>query len=72
MALTIDQQKVVDSKSMNMLVSAGAGSGKTTVITKRVIELLKTHNYKFENLIILTFTDLAAKQMKDKILDALK
>ena len=56
---------------MNILVSAGAGSGKTTVLTKRVINLLKNVGYKFENMIILTFTDLAAKEMKDRIIEAL-
>ena len=70
--LTPEQQDVLKRDSQNLLVNAGAGSGKTTVLTKRVIHLLKDKNYSLDEMIVLTFTDLAAKQMKDKIIKALK
>lgn len=56
----------------NVLVSAGAGSGKTAVLTQRVIYFNKNKNYKLNELLILTFTKLAAGEMKDRIRKALK
>ena len=70
--LTTTQQRIVDSESTNMLISAGAGSGKTFVLTQRVIHLLKDKGYKLKEMIILTFTDLAAKEMKTRIIKELK
>ena len=70
--LTENQEKVLRIKSQNVLVNAGAGSGKTTVLTKRVIHLLKDEGYSLDDMIVLTFTDLAAKEMKDRIIKALK
>lgn len=71
MKMTEAQEKVVNAKTGNLLVSSGAGSGKTTVLTERVISLLRDKNYKLDEMIILTFTDLAAKEMKDRIIDKL-
>ena len=70
--LTSDQEKVLSLKSGNILVNAGAGSGKTTVLTKRVIHLLKDEHYSLKEIIVLTFTNLAAKEMKDRIISALE
>ena len=70
--LTPDQQNVVTTESKNILVSAAAGSGKTFVLTRRVMHLLKDEGYSLDNMVILTFTDLAAKEMKDRIIKALK
>lgn len=50
----------------NILVSAGAGSGKTTVLTERVYQLIK-NGAKIDRFLILTFTNLAAASMKSKI-----
>ena len=72
LSLTTTQQKIVDSPSSNMLISAGAGSGKTFVLTQRVIHLLKDKGYKLKEMIILTFTDLAAQEMKTRIIKELK
>lgn len=70
--LTCSQKKVLKIRTQNVLVNAGAGSGKTTVLTRRVIHLLKDLHYSLNQIIVLTFTDLAAKQMKDKIIEALE
>ena len=72
LTLTTTQQRIVDSPSSNMLISAGAGSGKTFVLTQRVIHLLKDKGYKLKEMIILTFTDLAAQEMKTRIIKELK
>ena len=63
---TEDQLKAIETSGSNILVSAGAGSGKTAVLSERVI-------YKIENgihvneLLILTFTKAAAAEMKNRI-----
>ncbi len=61
------QQEAIISHGNNILVSAGAGSGKTQVLTERVVYFIKNKNYQLENFLILTFTNLAAKEMKERI-----
>ena len=54
----------------NIIVSAGAGSGKTAVLKERVIEIIK-RGVSINNLLILTFTNDAAHEMKDRIREAI-
>ncbi|MCD8204661.1 MAG: UvrD-helicase domain-containing protein [Coprobacillus sp.] len=54
----------------NILVSAGAGSGKTTVMTERIIELV-SQDTPIDKFLVLTFTDAAANSMKSKIRKAI-
>lgn len=68
---TKDQQKAIVLKGTNIIVSAGAGSGKTQVLTERVIHFIEKENYKLEEFLILTFTKLAAAEMKERIRKAL-
>ncbi len=70
---TIDQKKAIDGRSGSLLVSAAAGSGKTTVLVERVIQrLIDTENRCPANeLVIVTFTRAAAAQMKERIEAAL-
>lgn len=58
-------QAIYDDKS-NIIVSAGAGSGKTAVLTERIIEKLKS-GISLNNLIVLTFTNAAAFEMKERV-----
>lgn len=51
----------------NFLVSAGAGSGKTFVLSQRVYRLIKEKKAKFSELLVLTFTKKAAFEMKNRI-----
>ncbi len=62
------QQAAIDAKS-NVLVAAAAGSGKTAVLTERVIRMLKdeTNPVSADRLLIVTFTNAAAKQMRSRI-----
>ena len=74
MKLTADQEKAVKSTG-NVIVSAGAGSGKTAVLTRRVIYNILGENgsskVNLDELLILTFTNEAASSMKNKMKKAL-
>ncbi len=63
---TNEQMEAIHKSGTNIIVSAGAGSGKTAVLTERVIEKLK-QGIKINELLILTFTNAAAGEMKDRI-----
>ncbi len=69
---TPDQQKAITAKGQNIIVSAGAGSGKTQVLTARVVHFIKNEGYTLDEFLILTFTNLAAAEMKERIRKALK
>ena len=63
---TPDQQKAIDMSGTNIIVSAGAGSGKTAVLSERVIRILQ-EGVHVNELLILTFTRKAAFEMKERI-----
>lgn len=63
---TVDQQKAIDLEGSNIIVSAGAGSGKTAVLSERVLRKLRA-NIPINKLLILTFTNEAANEMKERI-----
>ncbi len=63
---TDEQWKAIYEDNKNIIVSAGAGSGKTAVLTERVIRKLKD-GIHINNLLILTFTKAAAAEMSDRI-----
>ena len=68
---TIEQETAINECGQNIIVSAGAGSGKTAVLTERVIRKLKS-GVSINNLLILTFTNNAAHEMKDRIRKSIK
>lgn len=61
-----EQWEAIYQSGNNILVSAGAGSGKTAVLSERIIEKLK-QGIKLDSLIVLTFTKAAANEMKERI-----
>ena len=63
---TQEQLKAIHESGQNIIVSAGAGSGKTAVLSERVITELK-EGISLDNLLILTFTNAAAAEMKERI-----
>lgn len=71
MAWTNEQKRAIYTEGTNIIISAGAGSGKTAVLTERVLEKVKK-GISVDNLLILTFTKMAAKEMKERIGDKLK
>jgi len=63
---TKEQQDAIDASGNNYIVSAGAGSGKTAVLTERVFRLL-LKGVKLDQILVLTFTNAAAFEMKNRI-----
>ena len=68
---TKEQTEAIYKDGTNIIVSAGAGSGKTAVLTERVLEKVK-NGVSLSNLLILTFTKMAAKEMRERIGSKLK
>lgn len=68
---TDDQWRGIHTRGGNILMSAGAGSGKTAVLTKRVVELVK-EGTDISNLLVVTFTRAAALEMKTRIREDLQ
>lgn len=61
-----EQWAAIYEKGQDILINAGAGSGKTAVLTERIIRILKD-GVKLERLIVLTFTRAAAGEMKERL-----
>ena len=74
MALTKEQELVKNTRGKNMLVSAAAGSGKTFVLVERIIsEILDEKNgIDVDQILVVTFTNAAAAEMKDRIRQAIE
>ncbi|MBR3208990.1 MAG: UvrD-helicase domain-containing protein [Bacilli bacterium] len=68
---TKEQEEAINQKGKNIIVSAGAGSGKTAVLTERVYTHLKK-GIKINELLIITFTNAAAAEMKNRIRKKIK
>ncbi|MBR6778691.1 MAG: UvrD-helicase domain-containing protein [Clostridia bacterium] len=66
------QQDILDAVSLNQLVSAGAGSGKTTVMIEKIANLIIEKKVKVDELLVVTFTVLAATEMKDRLIAKIK
>lgn len=75
MKFTDEQQKVIDTRNKNMLVSAAAGSGKTAVLTERIVDKVcgkkgeeaPENRPSIDKMLIVTFTNAAAREMRDRI-----
>lgn len=67
-----EQLQVINSVLNNTLVSASAGSGKTAVMVERIIRLIVENNVSIKRVLMVTFTEAVAKELRSKISDALK
>ena len=68
---TKEQKRAIEEKGNNILVAAAAGSGKTTVLVERVIQKIIKDRIDIDRLLIVTFTNAAASEMRERILNAL-
>ena len=70
---TADQKRVIDLRNRDILVSAAAGSGKTTVLVERIIKKITDEKdpVDIDRILVVTFTRAAAKEMRDKIRNAI-
>ena len=63
------QQAVLDSISQHQLVSASAGSGKTTVMIQKITDLLLNEKVLTDQLLVVTFTNLASTEMRERLIN---
>ncbi len=68
---TAEQQEAIESRGSNLLVSAAAGSGKTAVLVERIIKLVIEDGIDIDRLLVVTFTNAAAGEMRDRVMGAL-
>jgi DNA helicase-2/ATP-dependent DNA helicase PcrA len=66
--LNSEQKQAVEHDKGPLLIIAGAGTGKTTVLTQRMLYLIKEKKLKPENILATTFTEKAAGEMQDRVL----
>lgn len=71
---TEEQRKVIELRDRDILVSAAAGSGKTTVLVERIIRRItdEANPVEIDSLLVVTFTKAAAAQMREKIQAAIE
>ena len=66
-----EQQAVIDCQNKNQLVSASAGSGKTTIMIQKIINMITTGGVGIKNILVLTYTKASAEEMKQKLVNAI-
>lgn len=66
--LTIEQQKAISSRAKKILIRAGAGTGKTEVLIRRIIDLLEQDPLlSIQNIALITFTNKATEEVQDRL-----
>ncbi len=70
---TVEQERAITLKNTDILVSAGAGAGKTRVLVSRIADLLTNADTPVyaDEILVMTFTNAAAREMKDRIITEL-
>ena len=68
---TKEQQDAIYKKGNNILVAAAAGSGKTAVLVERIIEKIIKDNVDINKLLVVTFTNAAAAEIRERVLEAI-
>ncbi|WP_142415198.1 helicase-exonuclease AddAB subunit AddA [Hathewaya massiliensis] len=70
---TKEQERVINTRNCNLLVAAAAGSGKTAVLVQRIINMImdEKNPIDIDKLLVVTFTNAAASEMRERIGDAL-
>ena len=65
------QTEAIELRNKNILVSAAAGSGKTAVLVERIRRLVVEEEVSIDRFLVVTFTNAAASEMKEKIVKSL-
>ncbi|MCR5154132.1 MAG: helicase-exonuclease AddAB subunit AddA [Lachnospiraceae bacterium] len=68
---TPDQEKAINTRKCDLLVAAAAGSGKTAVLVQRILSSIINDGADIDHYLIVTFTNTAASEMKEKIITAI-
>lgn len=68
---TKEQTEAIEETGKNLLVAAAAGSGKTAVLVERIIQKIVKEKIDIDSLLVVTFTNAAASEMREKILKAI-
>ena len=68
---TKEQSQAIHEKESNILVAAGAGSGKTAVLVERIINKIIREKIDIDRLLVVTFTNAAAAEMRERVLEAI-
>ena len=68
---TEEQKQAIYEKNINILVAAAAGSGKTAVLVERIINKIINENTDIDKLLVVTFTNAAASEMRERVLNAI-
>ena len=68
---TLEQENAIEKKGSNILVAAAAGSGKTAVLVQRIIKKIVDDKVDIDKILVVTFTNAAASEMRERILDAI-
>ena len=71
MEWTEEQKQAIEEKGTNILVAAAAGSGKTAVLVERIIRKVIDDGIDIDKLLVVTFTNAAASEMRERVLDAI-
>lgn len=61
------QKKAIETRNKNILVSASAGAGKTTVLIARLVDLVLKEGISLDHILAMTFTEAAANEMKKRL-----
>ena len=67
MEWTKEQEQAIYTNNCNLLVAAGAGSGKTAVLVERIINKIINDGVDIDRLLVVTFTNAAASEMRERI-----
>ena len=68
----LQQQQILTCNQQHQLVSAGAGSGKTTVMIQKIADLLLNNKVATSDLLVVTFTNLASMEMRERLIKTLQ
>ena len=68
---TEEQSQAIHEKGSNILVAAAAGSGKTAVLVERIINKIIEEEIDIDKLLVVTFTNATASEMRERILNAI-